>query len=281
MGHMRVCLYGLSANPPTGMEGHLGVVQYLASSGIFDEIWVLPVYRHMYQSKRQMVPFKHRLAMCQISFPGVSSPSCMVRVSELEKDVYEMQLANGTSDGSTIALLHHLKNKYTNKSHSWHLLLGSDTYNDLTSGKWKSGEEIITLVDTLEVALRQGCAMKPSSDATTQSKTNVHDIPTLNDVSSTSMREGIKLVRQGMEALGIEGSEGLHGRYSSTDKPEMDLSPFEGISHLHPKVAQYIMKHNLYSLPPKEPVPTPWPARLSGVALALAVVGPLIKSLCR
>mmetsp|Transcript_5492 Transcript_5492/g.7996 ORF Transcript_5492/g.7996 Transcript_5492/m.7996 type:complete len:82 (+) Transcript_5492:80-325(+) len=70
----RVCLFGLSANPPTGSGGHLGVVSYLASlphnywqdsvdnghsieefankETYFDEVRVLPVYQHMFSEKR-------------------------------------------------------------------------------------------------------------------------------------------------------------------------------------------------------------------------------------
>jgi nicotinic acid mononucleotide adenylyltransferase len=48
----KVCLFGTSADPPTGEGGHLGIVRHLAysssSSFDFDEVRVLPVYRHMY-----------------------------------------------------------------------------------------------------------------------------------------------------------------------------------------------------------------------------------------
>ena len=47
-----MCLFGTSADPPTGEGGHLGIVRHLAysssSSFDFDEVRVLPVYRHMY-----------------------------------------------------------------------------------------------------------------------------------------------------------------------------------------------------------------------------------------
>lgn len=43
-----VCLFGLSADPPTGQQGHLGIVQALQQLNEWDEIWVLPVYRHTY-----------------------------------------------------------------------------------------------------------------------------------------------------------------------------------------------------------------------------------------
>ena len=43
----RVCLFGTSADPPTGQGGHLGIAQYLASVD-FDEVRILPVYQHMF-----------------------------------------------------------------------------------------------------------------------------------------------------------------------------------------------------------------------------------------
>ena len=42
----QVCLFGLSADPPTGDSGHTGIVKALAAMDEFDEIRVLPVYRH-------------------------------------------------------------------------------------------------------------------------------------------------------------------------------------------------------------------------------------------
>lgn len=46
----RVCLFGTSADPPTGTAGHVGIVQTLAAlpDHAFDEIRVLPVYRHTF-----------------------------------------------------------------------------------------------------------------------------------------------------------------------------------------------------------------------------------------
>ncbi len=66
---MKVCLFGTSANPPTGIVGHTGIVSSLASlkkkvkdndddhltndddnnnTLKFDEVHVLPVYRHIF-----------------------------------------------------------------------------------------------------------------------------------------------------------------------------------------------------------------------------------------
>ena len=43
----QVCLFGTSADPPTGQGGHLGIAQHLVSMD-FDEVRILPVYSHMF-----------------------------------------------------------------------------------------------------------------------------------------------------------------------------------------------------------------------------------------
>ncbi len=95
----QVCLFGLSADPPTGLGGHSGIAKYLASSSSsfsFDEVRVLPVYRHMYSTKRNnQTPFHHRVHMCKLVFENdfdVDSGSnkvAVVVVSEAERICYE------------------------------------------------------------------------------------------------------------------------------------------------------------------------------------------------
>ena len=45
---MKVCLFGLSADPPTGESGHVGIVKALSEMDEFDQVRVLPVYRHTF-----------------------------------------------------------------------------------------------------------------------------------------------------------------------------------------------------------------------------------------
>ena len=105
MTKRRVCLFGLSADPPTGNAGHVGIARKLASLPAFDEIRVLPVYRHTYavctsrvelcsccccccvlsnilclfltlfsfvQSKRmRLATYEDRMAMCRLAFEGL------------------------------------------------------------------------------------------------------------------------------------------------------------------------------------------------------------------
>jgi hypothetical protein len=48
----KICLFGLSADPPTGYGGHVGIVQTLQQQRIWDEVWVMPVYRHTFKVRK-------------------------------------------------------------------------------------------------------------------------------------------------------------------------------------------------------------------------------------
>ena len=65
----KICLFGTSANPPTGKGGHVGVVEALLQLNAFDEIHIVPVYNHTFHSKRnQLISYNHRIAMCELAF---------------------------------------------------------------------------------------------------------------------------------------------------------------------------------------------------------------------
>ena len=90
----QVCLFGLSADPPTGIGGHWGIAQYLATSSelSFDEVRILPVYRHMYSNKRNnQMPFHHRVQLCKLLFENGNNNSNnnKVVVSEAERICFE------------------------------------------------------------------------------------------------------------------------------------------------------------------------------------------------
>ena len=46
--------------------GHSGIVRYLENQNLFSEIWILPVYQHMFVAKKGLIPFEHRMAMCKL-----------------------------------------------------------------------------------------------------------------------------------------------------------------------------------------------------------------------
>mmetsp|Transcript_10937 Transcript_10937/g.20437 ORF Transcript_10937/g.20437 Transcript_10937/m.20437 type:complete len:307 (-) Transcript_10937:204-1124(-) len=176
----RICLFGTSANPPTGKGGHVGIVQYLASVLLpvpmieetndiclcssssrqqeeqhsscprFHEIRVLPVYKHMFDEKREhQASYDDRLAMCQLAFQDIPN----VVVSDDERRCFDwvaqkqglttmeekMKLRVGTVDLLDMLLKQDDSLEIT-------LALGADTFMDLTRWKWKRSKDIIRMI---------------------------------------------------------------------------------------------------------------------------------------
>ena len=91
MGDREILIFGLSANPPTGYGGHAGLVKLLADKRRFDEIWILPVYKHIYETKnKKLIDFEHRMELCRLNFEDLSSEKTKVIVKDFEKQVYEL-----------------------------------------------------------------------------------------------------------------------------------------------------------------------------------------------
>lgn len=136
----KVALFGLSANPPTGHSGHLGIVKFLVETGLFDEVWVLPVYQHMFAAKRSMELFEHRVEMCRVCMDDESTAMCRVRVMMIEKfaaEYYEQKEGKDFRVG-TVDILDYIHDQCPGLD--LHLVLGTDTYKDLISRRWKQAD---------------------------------------------------------------------------------------------------------------------------------------------
>ncbi|KAG7352461.1 acetyltransferase GNAT domain containing protein [Nitzschia inconspicua] len=212
-GPKRICLFGTSANPPTGSGGHVGVVQGLLDltkednyTLLFDEVHVLPVYYHTFANKRQLLaPYGHRVAMCELAFAGLSSKNRVVisraeersfhrhlgRISE-EKDLASLQV--GTAD--LLEMLLEEANE-SNAEVEFSFCLGADTFLDLTAWKWKRSKDVLRLLEgRLVVVHREGMAKKEELLArikhvndTEGGRVMMMDVPVLEDVSSSKARE--------------------------------------------------------------------------------------------
>ncbi|MBK6685127.1 MAG: nicotinate-nicotinamide nucleotide adenylyltransferase [Deltaproteobacteria bacterium] len=155
---MRVLLFGLSANPPTGMAGHAGLVRWAASrpthpelGGPLDALWVLPVYRHAFGDKRQMVAFEHRMAMAKLAFEGLPGLLVPVEVKDTERRVWLEKERVGEVDTvvGTIDLVQALLAEHPGIQLG--LLLGADTFRDLQAGRWKASGELLATVKVVVV----------------------------------------------------------------------------------------------------------------------------------
>mmetsp|Transcript_1925 Transcript_1925/g.4206 ORF Transcript_1925/g.4206 Transcript_1925/m.4206 type:complete len:267 (-) Transcript_1925:3-803(-) len=143
----RVCLFGTSADPPTGIGGHLGIAKYLASMDAFDEVRILPVYSHMFGNKRgKQAPFETRVEMCTLLIKNVPK----VTVSEVERICFEKAAAGLNEEQKskvrvgTADILAMLTTNEPNVEFTW--ALGADTFLDLASGKWRRTDEVFELV---------------------------------------------------------------------------------------------------------------------------------------
>ncbi|RLN88406.1 hypothetical protein BBJ28_00004303 [Nothophytophthora sp. Chile5] len=214
-----VLLFGLSANPPTGRAGHMGVVAHCRP--LFDEVWLLPVYQHIYSSKRQLAPFHHRVEMCRLAIAALEkSDGAQVKVVEEEREMFEHLAASSDQPHElrlgSIDLVLFLLERHPNTNFT--MVLGGDTYVDLLAGRWKRGEELMRLVKLLVVD-RKGVdsPWRQTEEQVAASAACVRyvHVPELSEVSSTMMRAS----------------------------PDRELLA----RHLDAEVVDYIVEHQLYA----------------------------------
>ena len=114
------------------------IVQNLSEMFLNDpntEIWVAPVFKHIFSSKSDLLDFGTRLEMAKLAFAGMKN----VVVSDIEQNIKE---GNPHVMVGTIDILHALCKKYPELD--VRLVLGADTLNDLLQGKWKNSAAVFT-----------------------------------------------------------------------------------------------------------------------------------------
>jgi hypothetical protein len=193
----------ISANPPTGKHGHLGIVQYLIDLNEFDEIWILPVYVHQFSSK-QLIDYENRLTMCRLTFEKLNGMSkTRVKVLPLERDVSE---SCGGRHGTIDTVTYILKSDDV----SLHIIIGEDAYRDICLYRWKQADRsareheqdrlslplaIDRLFDLCKVHVIErlgisadSCQVPPLDIPSQFSCYRRHRVPFLTGVSSTVIR---------------------------------------------------------------------------------------------
>jgi nicotinic acid mononucleotide adenylyltransferase len=219
-----VLIFGLSANPPTGLGGHAGIVRWAATrtqleafqgEGV-DQVWVLPVYRHAFSTKRDMPAFEHRLAMARIAFDD-EMPDLASRVRVLDVERTLGRAAQSTSQAKavrvgTIDVLGHLQGLHPQARLG--LLLGADTYRDLKAGKWKNAEALQAMAPVVALP-RVGVLGAARSDG-----------PTLSAVSSTEVRgsSDLDFLRQALQP-GVLAYIREHRLYGFAAEDEKNSDP--------------------------------------------------------
>ena len=249
-----IALFGLSANPVTDRGGHGEIVKALLAmeriktngddddDKLYDEVWVVPVYRHAFESKNdamlktKMPNFQQRCEMCekQFSIPGEGETSVKrVKVRRIELEATEWKRkVTGDADATivgTFELWDYLRNVYEKEKDDFEkrnieytFVMGKDAYDDLISGKWIRGDEILKTTNLVVVPRISSTAPTTATATPTMIKEAksvvfLDNISGLRDVSSTAVREAI----------------------SSGNKPST-------IEELNPFVAEFIEENRLY-----------------------------------
>lgn len=194
----QVCLFGTSANPPTGDSGHRGIVQALSKLEHLDEVRVLPVYQHTFSSKRnQLLSYNHRIEMCKLAFEGI--PKVVVSDAEQRSFLRKAQTVSDEARASlrvgTAELLEMLQEEEPETDFSF--CLGADTFLDLTAWKWRRSKDVLSLLNGRLVVLhRKGVTgtddLKDRINQVNreEGRGNIAmlDLETLGDVSSSLVR---------------------------------------------------------------------------------------------
>lgn len=178
-----VLLFGTSANPPTGLSGHAGLVRWAANEARIvpkdaigsplkpDQVWVLPVYQHPFSDKRDMPAYEDRRAMARLAFEHLPGLEGRALVKDVERDLVESALDDACARGidpstvriGTIDVVRELSREHPEIQFA--LLLGGDTYRDLLAGKWKESlallEEVpLVVVERVGVPLEAGAGTR-------------------------------------------------------------------------------------------------------------------------
>lgn len=131
---MKIALFGGSFDPPH--FGHVAVAKNLVESDQFDEVWILPSFKHPFEKK--LVSFEDRVELCALAFGSLGKK---IRISRLEKEL-------NSAEGYTIDLINPLVKKYPN--HSFSLVVGTDLLQE--KKRWKNFEEIEKKVSIFKIS---------------------------------------------------------------------------------------------------------------------------------
>ena len=113
-------------------QGHIKLAKFvLNTSTVFDEVWLLPAYEHMYGKK--MAPAKHRLEMCRLAASGDG------RIK-----VFDYEIKNKLSGETyqTVKLLQ--EEKFAKDKYDFSLIIGQDNANSFH--KWANYEHLEKLI---------------------------------------------------------------------------------------------------------------------------------------
>lgn len=205
----KVAIYGGAFNPIT--IGHIQVAQFLLNtSGEFDEVWILPAYKHMYG--KHMESPEHRLEMCRLA----------AKVDNRIK-IFDYEIKNQLA-GETYYFVKKLKEeKELTEQFHFSIIIGLDNAN--TFENWVNYELLERLIRFVVVPRGGYVVSHPNAWYLKEPHIYLSGDNPVMEVSSTEVRE-----------LFIE--------YYKTAHPKLED---ELLKKIPLDVYQYILKNKLYT----------------------------------
>ena len=143
--HINVAILGGAFNPVT--LGHIQIATYvLSSTTLFDEVWLLPCYQHIYN--KTMESTKRRLEMCHIAV-----------LAHEQIKVCDYEIMNQFIGGTYYLMKQLLAEDFIKNTYDCSLIIGQDNAN--TFDKWVKHKELEQLIRFVIVP-RQGIEKNPA-----------------------------------------------------------------------------------------------------------------------
>jgi nicotinate-nucleotide adenylyltransferase len=133
----RVALFGGSFNPPHA--AHQLVALYVLETEDVDELWFVPTFAHPFH--KSLVPFEHRVAMCELAIEPLGA---RVRVSRAEE---ELAAQPGFVASRSVELVEMLRAH--DASRSFRFVVGADILQE--TAKWHRWDDLVQLAPPIVV----------------------------------------------------------------------------------------------------------------------------------
>ena len=166
------------------------------------------MFKHMYDKKRALASFQHRMQMCKIAFEKFSVlPSCRVIVKPLERSVCLRRLrADPSARSGTADILDQLRVSYPKITFSF--ALGADTYKDLARGKWRRSGDLAKFLDNRFEVFARGA---PGGEGAAEVESLMAE---QNDLADRCRRDKEKITSFGGRVHFIQGTEEASAKFA-------------------------------------------------------------------
>lgn len=186
-----VAFFGGSFNPPH--IGHVLAVAYVLATEEVDEVRVVPCFRHPFA--KDLVPFEHRFAMCELAMGWLPR----VTISRVEEEL--------GGESRTLRTIEHLY--ATEPDKEFRLVIGADVLAERS--RWHGFERLEQLAPFILLG-RAGTSSKEAPS------------PVLPEVSSTAVRDALRSgSRSELEALvprAVLSYIDAHGLYRNEEEDD-------------------------------------------------------------